>query len=333
MTGSLYPLRFEPIYQYRLWGGRRLEQFLPAPLPGAEPVGEAWLLSDRDDHASRVSSGSLQGLTIAELLARWPQQMLGRIAGQTKRFPLLLKLLDVKQPLSVQVHPSSANGSLIPKGESAKTEAWVVLEGGPDALIFAGLKSSATEENLWRAIRDGTVADQLARFTPVPGDAVLIRAGTVHSLRDVVAFEVQQNSDVTFRLYDWNHVDARTSQLRTLQVEQAMACIDFAQGSIRPLTPLVEAAQPDLRERIIHCDEFSVTRISGLRPFAVGHVARPRVLVCLAGSGQLLHAGESYPVGKGEVLLLPAAVGECSCEPQGFLQMLEIAPPEPSGTS
>jgi mannose-6-phosphate isomerase len=272
-------------------------------------------------------------MTIAELMARWPQQMLGGLPGNSRRFPLLLKLLDVKQPLSVQVHPSAANGPLIPKGESAKTEAWVVLEGGPQALIFAGLRSSATQENLWRAIRDGTVADQLARFTPVPGDAVLIRAGTVHSLRDVVVFEVQQNSDVTFRLYDWNHVDPRTSQLRTLQVEQAMACIDFAQGSIRPLTPLVEATQPDLRERLIHCDEFSVTRISGVRPFTVGHMALPRVLVCLAGSGQLLHAGESYPVGKGEVLLLPAAVGECSCEPQGVLQMLEIAPPEPSGTS
>jgi len=333
MTGTLYPLRFEPIYQYRLWGGRRLEGFLSAPLPGTEPVGEAWLLSDRDDHASRVSSGSLQGMTIAELLERWPQQMLGRLSGHTKRFPLLLKLLDVKEPLSVQVHPSSANGPLIPKGETAKTEAWVVLQGGPQALIFAGLTSSATRENLWRAIREGTVAHQLARFTPEAGDAVLIRAGSVHSLRDVVVFEVQQNSDVTFRLYDWNHLDPRTSQLRPLQVERAMACIDFGQGVIRPLSPLVEETQPNLRERLIHCDEFSVTRITGSRPFKVGHHALPRVLVCLAGSGQLLHAGETYPVGKGEVLLLPAAVGECSCEPHGVLHMLEIAPPDPSAAS
>jgi mannose-6-phosphate isomerase len=333
MTATLYPLRFEPIYQYRLWGGRRLEDFLSAPLPGTEPVGEAWLLSDRDDHASRVSSGSLQGMSIAELLARWPQQMLGRLSGRFKRFPLLLKLLDVKQPLSVQVHPSAANESLIPKGETAKTEAWVVLQSGPEALIFAGLKSAATQENLRRAIRDGTVADQLARFTPVPGEAVLIRAGTVHSLRDVVVFEVQQNSDVTFRLYDWGHVDPRTSQLRPLQVEQAMACIDFGQGAIQPLIPLVESTQPNLREKLIHCDQFDVTRISGHRPFTVGRVALPRVLVCLAGSGQLLHAGETYPVGKGDVLLLPASVGECSCQPQGILHMLEIALPDSLVTS
>ena len=112
-----------------------------------------------------------------------------------------------------------------------------------------------------------------------------------------------------------------------------MACIDFGQGAIRPLIPLVEEVQPDLRERLIHCDEFSVTRISGLRPFKVGHPALPRVLMCLAGSGQLRHAGQRYPVGKGEVLLLPAAVGECSCEPHGMLHMLEIAPPDPSVTS
>lgn len=332
MTGTLYPLRFEPIYEYRLWGGRRLEQFLSAPLPGTEPVGEAWLLSDRDDHPSRVSGGSLHGMTIAELLARWPQGILGRLSGQFQRFPLLLKLLDVKQPLSVQVHPSAAHRALIPEGETAKTEAWVVLQGGPEALIFAGLRSAATEGNLWRALREGTVADELARFTPAPGDAVLIRAGTVHSLRDVVVFEVQQNSDVTFRLFDWNHIDPRTSEPRPLQVEQAMACVDFDQGTIKPTTPLVECTLPILKEQIIDCDQFVVTRVTGRQPFKVGHLALPRVLVCLEGSGQLRHAGEVYPVRKGDVLLLPAAVGECSCEPREPLHMLEIALPESSHT-
>ena len=325
MMANLYPLRFDPIYQYRLWGGRRLTQFLSLPLPGTEPIGEAWLLSDREDHASRVSSGALQGATIAELLAQRPQEMLGRLCGQVKRFPLLLKLLDVKDSLSVQVHPTA--------GETAKTEAWVVLQGGPEAVIFAGLKSAPTPENLRRAIHDGTVVDQLARFTPVPGEAVLIRAGTVHSLRDVVVFEVQQNSDVTFRLFDWDHLDPRTSKRRALQVEQALACVDYGQGEIQPLIPLVESTLPNLEERIIRCDQFVVTRVIGQRPFKVGQVALPRVLVCLEGSAQLLHAGEVYPVGKGEVLLLPAAVGECSCEPQGILHLLEIALPRAAPTS
>ena len=327
---SLYPLRFEPIYQYRLWGGRRLGSLLSAPLPDDDPVGEAWLLSDRDDHASRVADGPLKGKTIGQLLAQSPEQLLGKLSGRFNRFPLLLKLLDVKQRLSVQVHPSDAYENLIPAGDTGKTEAWVVLESGPEARIFAGLKANTTADSLRRGIVDATVADQLASFTPKPGDAVLIRAGTVHSLGDVVVFEVQQNSDVTFRLYDWDHFDPRTGQRRPLQVDQAMACIDFEQGAIRPLTPLVEATQPVLREKLVHCAQFSMTRISGHLSFIVGAAALPRVLVCLAGSGQLEHAGRNYTFGRGDVLLLPAVVGECSCRPHRILSVLEISLPEPS---
>jgi mannose-6-phosphate isomerase len=325
---SLYPLRFEPIYQYRLWGSRRLASLLSAPLPDDDPVGEAWLLSDRDDHASRVADGSLAGKTIGQLLAQSPEQLLGKLTGCFNRFPLLLKFLDVKQRLSVQVHPSDTDRDLIPAGDTGKTEAWVVLESGPEARIFAGLKANTTADSLRRGIVDATVADQLASFTPRPGDAVLIRAGTVHSLGDVVVFEVQQNSDVTFRLYDWDHFDPRTGERRPLQVDRAMACIDFEQGAIRPLAPLVKETQPVLREKLVHCAQFSMTRISGQLAFMVGAAALPRVLVCLAGSGQLEHAGLNYTFGRGDVLLLPAVVGECWCRPQSVLSVLEISLPE-----
>jgi mannose-6-phosphate isomerase len=328
LATSLYPLRFRPIYQYRLWGSRRLAGLLSVPLPDDEPVGEAWLLSDRDDHPSRVADGPLEGQTISQLLAQSPEQLLGKLTGRFDRFPLLLKLLDVKQRLSVQVHPSDADKNLIPAGDTGKTEAWIVLEVGPEARIFAGLQADTTADSLRRGILEATVADQLASFTPKPGDAVLIRAGTVHSLGDVVVFEVQQNSDVTFRLYDWDHFDPRTGQRRPLQVEQAMACIDLEQGAIRPLTPRVEATQPVLREKLVHCAQFSMTRLSGQLPFRVGAAALPRVLMCLAGRGQLEHAGRNYTFGRGEVLLLPAVVGECSCRPLGVLSVLEISLPE-----
>ena len=103
---TLYPLRFEPIYQYRLWGGRRLANLLSAPLPGDGPIGEAWLLSDRDDHPSVVADGPLKGQTIEELMQQWSEQLLGKLAGRFRRFPLLLKFLDARETLSVQVHPS-----------------------------------------------------------------------------------------------------------------------------------------------------------------------------------------------------------------------------------
>jgi mannose-6-phosphate isomerase len=297
-------------------------------LPADEPIGEAWLLSDREDHASRVADGPLRGTTIAELTARSPDELLGKLWGRFERFPLLLKLLDVQEPLSVQVHPSDAFRGLIPSGETGKTEAWVVVENGPGARIFAGLKRATTAEAMRQAIADGTVAHELAEFLPTPGDAVLICAGTVHSLADVVVFEIQQNSDVTFRLYDWDHIDPKTAQRRPLQVSQALACMNFSQQAVTPLTPRMIERRPVLREKLIQCNQFAATRISGRIPFIVGQAEMPRVLVCLAGNGHLEYAGQAYPFSRGEVLLSPAVVGACLCRPHGMVNMLEISLPE-----
>jgi mannose-6-phosphate isomerase len=324
----LYPLRFEPIYQYRLWGGQRLRKLLSTPLPDEEPIGEAWLLSDRDDHPSVVAEGPLRGKSLRRLLEEFPVQMLGRLCGHFARFPLLLKFLDVSGKLSVQVHPSDADRELIPAGDTGKTEAWVVLEAGPKARIFAGLKTFMRAAALRQAIAEGKVEERLASFTPNPGDTVLIPAGTVHSLSDVLVFEIQQNSDVTFRLYDWGHLDPRTGQRRGLQVAQAMACIDFRQGAIGPITALVERVEPVLREKLVQCDQFGVTRVRGESPFSIGAQGMPRVLACLDGNGQLESAGRNYAFGKGDVLLLPAIIGACSCRPHGPVSLLDISLPQ-----
>jgi len=326
---SLYPLRFEPIYQYRLWGGRRLADVLTAPLPSDGPIGEAWVLSDRDDHQSHVANGPLKGQTIGQLLTQSPQQLLGKLAGRFRRFPLLLKFLDARDMLSVQVHPSDRQRNYLPTGETGKTEAWVVLEAGSESRIYAGLKPATTAATLRRAIANGAVADHLACFTPKPGDGVFLPAGTVHALGgDVVVFEVQQNSDVTFRLYDWDHVDSKTGQPRALQVDPALACIDFAQGAVGPVVPVLEEVQPVLRERLFLCEHFGLSRLRGDLPFTVGATGTPRVLVCIAGDGQLEHDGTHYAVGKGDVLLLPAVVGACVFRPRSAVNLLDIAMPE-----
>src|SRR5580698_4132938 len=324
----LYPLRFEPIYQYRLWGGRRLADLLAAPLPGDDPIGEAWLLSDREDHASRVADGPLQGATIRQLFEQSPEQMLGKLAGCFQRFPLLLKFLDARDVLSVQVHPADGRTDLLPPGESGKTEAWVVLETGSKSRIYAGLQPGTTADVLRRALAERTVADHLASFAPRPGDAVFIKAGTVHSLADVVVFEVQQNSDVTFRLYDWDRVDPKTGQPRALHVDQALACIDFSQGAIGTTTPVAESALPVRRERLFDCEHFRLWRLRGETPFTVGAAGAPRVLVCIDGAGQLKHGADMHAVRKGDVLLLPAVVGPCAFRPRGAVKLLEIAMPE-----
>ena len=312
----LYPLYFEPIYQYRLWGGRRLADLLTAPLPGDGPIGEAWVLSDREDHASRVADGPLKGVTIRQLLEQSPEQMLGKSAARFQRFPLLLKFLDARDVLSVQVHPADGRTDLLPPGESGKTEAWVVLETGAKSRIYAGLQPGTTADVLRRALAERTVADHLASFAPRPGDAVFIKAGTVHSLADVVVFEVQQNSDVTFRLYDWDRVDTKTGQRRALHVDQALACIDFSQGAIGPTTPVVESTTPVRRERLFDCEHFRLWRLRGETPFTVGMAGAPRVFVCIDGAGQLEHGADTHAVRKGDVLLLPAVVGACLFRPR-----------------
>jgi mannose-6-phosphate isomerase len=255
--------------------------------------------------------------------------LLGRLAGRVSRFPLLLKFLDVREMLSLQVHPADDRKDLLPAGESGKTEAWVVLEAGPKSRIYAGLKSGITAADLRRAVAGGVVADLVSSFIPKPGDGVFIPAGTVHSLGgDVVVFEIQENSDVTFRLDDWGHVDPTTGRSRALQVDQALSAINMAQGAVVPVAPLVEETAPVLRERLFDCDHFRLWRLHGQSPFAVGAAGVPRVLICLEGAGRVEHGGQTYAAAKGDVMLLPAAVGVCAFRPSGPVTVLEAALPE-----
>jgi mannose-6-phosphate isomerase len=323
---TLYPLRFEPIYQYRLWGGRRLSGLLSAPLPGEGPIGEAWVLSDRDDYQSKVTNGPLKGQTLGLLMEQYRKQLMGDIAARFHRFPLLLKFLDAQQMLSVQVHPSDAHPELLPPGEMSKTEAWVVVEEENGARIYAGLKPDTTEAELRHSLGNGTIVDHLACIAPRPGDAVFIPAGTVHTLgAGVVVFEVQQNSDVTFRLYDWEHIDAKTGKLRPLQVDQAFACINFNGNAGGLVSPCVETTNPVVREKLFDCEAFRLDRLIGIAPFFIGAVAEPRALICLRGSGHVEHDSLPYPISKGDVYLLPAAAGVCTFRPNGEVTVLEIA--------
>lgn len=328
--GALYPLRFEPLFQYRLWGGRRLGPWMKATLPGGDDnsIGEAWILSDRKDHASPVAEGPLKGRTLTELMAEAKDALLGRFAGRFDRFPLLLKFLDVEQMLSVQVHPRDDQTALIPAGDSGKTEAWVVLEADAKSRIYAGLKPD-TDAKALKTLNARTVDEHLASFRPAIGQAVLIEAGTVHSLGDgVMVFEVQENSDTTFRLYDWDHVDPKTGKPRDLQVDEALQSVNFDQGRIGPVTPKVETAAPARRERVFDNAHFILDRVESDQPFAVGAADEPRVVVCVDGQGALEHGGERYAAERGAVFLLPASVGACQIHPAGAMTVLDVAIPE-----
>jgi mannose-6-phosphate isomerase len=203
-----------------------------------------------------------------------------------------------------------------------------VIEAGQKSRIYAGLKPGTTADTLRHSIANGAIADCLLSIVPKPGDAVFIPAGTVHSLGDgIVVFEVQQNSDVTFRLDDWGHVDPKTGKPRPLQVDQAFACIDFKGNAGGLVAPKVESTTPVEREMLFDCEPFRLWRLLGAAPFPVGAAGEPRVLVCIGGSGRLERAGILYAVGKGDVWLLPSEAGECAFKPSQEVTLLEIAIP------
>lgn len=327
MSIQMYPLKFEPIYQYRIWGGRKFEHLLSKPLPENEPIGEAWLLSDRKDFSNTVTDGILKNTTLTNLMKDYRYEIMGKLGYHFEKFPLLLKLLDCNEVLSVQVHPSDHQKEYIPHGETGKTEAWIVLEADVNSRIYAGLKKGTTKESLVQSIQDKSVAEQLHSFMPKKGDAVFIQSGTVHTLGGTVVFEVQENSDVTFRLYDWDRIDSKTGKPRDLQVDQALACIDFNQVEIGPVVP-VESTDIENAEILFDNNHFKLWRIQSQSEFKVGIQDEPTVLVCTEGSGIITFQDVNYTITKGEVVLLPAIIGVLNFQPENKVTLLQISVPD-----
>jgi mannose-6-phosphate isomerase len=318
----MYPLEFDPILLPRLWGGARLANWLGITTPAGGPFGEAWVLSDRNDHPSIVAGGPLQGTPLPELMAREGRRIIGESAG---RFPLLLKFLDARDVLSVQVHPDDRHTALLPPGERGKSEAWYVLSAEPGSQIYAGLQKGCDARRFRQALAENRAGELLASFVAGAGDCVYLPAGTVHAIGGgLLLFEVQQNSDVTFRLHDWERRDARTGQPRQLHVEEALACIDFSCG---PTPRVAPASEGGGRERMVDCKHFRLWRLRMDRPCQVGAANQCRIMVGIAGQAQLVHDSKTYSVAPGKVFLLPAEVGAVACQPLGPATLLEVGLP------
>jgi len=317
---TLSPLTFAPVFKSMLWGGRRLPDFLGAPAPHADPIGEAWMLSDVEGSLSVVESGPHAGRTLRELIAENPAAIFGEHVPADGRFPLLFKFIDARQELSVQVHPNDEQAAARKgPGHRGKTEAWVILDADPEtSRLYAGFKAGVTADDFRAAMAAGTTPDTLHGFTPKPGDCVFLEAGTVHAIgADILLFEVQQTSDITYRLFDWNRVDAKTKQPRELHIDDGLACADFAAGPCNPVTP----ARVGEADRLVDCRYFTVDRFTSDTPLSVGAAGECRVVACLQGEGRI---GDT-PFRAGSVVLLPAALGPVEVRPAGQLRLLEIA--------
>ncbi|MBI2808075.1 MAG: class I mannose-6-phosphate isomerase [Planctomycetes bacterium] len=307
MTSFLtFPLRFAPYLRPMVWGGRRLVRFVGKALPTAEPYGESWEVSDHALHASRLATASSFGVTLRELMAQYRDDLLGPAGERHHVFPWLIKLLDAHDNLSVQVHPDDEAVQRLWPGESGKTEAWYVLEAAPGSRIWAGLKPGVGARELRAALEAGTVADCLHSFTPAPGDFVFIPAGTVHALGGgILLAEIQQTSDATFRLFDWNRRDA-AGQPRPLNVEQALASIHWDAGPIEPIRA------DDKKHRLVICTYFEIERFNAAETFRLAGQGRMQAWMVVAGHGRFANGEFFLP---GDVWILPSAMPAMTVQP------------------
>lgn len=322
---SLYPFKFEPILKPSLWGGRRLPGIFGQG-PASEPIGEAWVLSDVDGHPSRVTNGPLAGWTLRELVTEFGRRLVGSARLAHGRFPLLLKFIDAAQELSVQVHPTDEQARQKHPTAAGKTEAWVILEADPQtSRIYAGFREGVCAERFRTALTTRSTPETLHAFTPSPGDCVYLPAGTVHAIgANVLLFEVQQTSDITYRLYDWDRVDAKTGQPRELHVDDGLTCSDFAKGPCSPVVPTPLGNCKFKRDELVHCDHFLLHRISTDISLTLGEPGRCRAVVGVEGRGTLGGA----PLQPGDVVLIPAELGTVEFVPEGKATVLECGLPE-----
>jgi mannose-6-phosphate isomerase len=289
-----------------VWGGRKLARWAAESFPLEGAIGESWLLSDHPVHNSRVAHGSFQGVSIAELVQTRGEELLGQRAS---RFPLLIKLLDAREELSIQVHPDDEDARRWAPAEGGKTEAWLVLDAEPGSEICVGLKPGIDRAAVERELSRGRLPDCLQRYEPKPGQCYSIPAGTVHCVGGgVVLLEVQQTSDATFRLHDWGRVDA-AGKPRPLHVEAGLACLKERPPGAGLVSPRKLA---DDAEALVDCPYFHLTRLRLSRPMAI---AGPAIVVGLNGQAQVSVGGLSQDVREGELLLVPACVRDVRLAP------------------
>jgi mannose-6-phosphate isomerase len=222
----LYPLTFHPIFKERIWGGREIEKLYGKKLPAGKLIGESWEISDRPNDESIISNGKFAGKSLRWLMENHARELIGDAKpANENRFPLLIKILDAHEKLSLQVHPPAGKAAEL-KGEP-KTEMWFIADAAPDASLYVGLKRGVTRAEFEKKISDGSVADCFHRVPVRAGDTMFLPSGRVHAIGDgLVIFEIQQNSDTTYRVFDWNRVGL-DGKPRELHIAQSLASIDF----------------------------------------------------------------------------------------------------------
>jgi mannose-6-phosphate isomerase len=305
---TLYPLVFQPIFKDRIWGGRELERLYGKKIPASTPIGEAWEISDRPNDESVVANGRFVGKNLRWLMENHAAEILGGAKPAAQgRFPLLCKILDAREKLSLQVHPPASKAPEL-KGEP-KTEMWFIADAAPDASLYVGLKNGVTRAEFEEKIADGSVADCFHRIPVKAGDTMFLPSGRVHAIGSgLVIFEIQQNSDTTYRVFDWNRTGL-DGKPRELHIAQSLASIDF--NDFEP--KLVETkfvSDGEVQKRALVNDPLFNVETWKLNPGANGFL-KPNKLQIVAvtnGEVEIKSVATSVNLTAGQFCLIPASL-------------------------
>lgn len=300
MTQTLYPLHLIPTLHVKVWGGRRLASVMNKPLHDDSPYGEAWELHD----SSTVGNGAHAGQPLAELIAHYGSDLLGARFDPGEGLPLLVKLLDATQWLSVQVHPNDDQARALEGDPRGKTEAWVILATEPDAKLVIGVQPGSSREAMAEAIRQGTLEEMLVYREVQPGDVLYMPANTIHAIGPgILLYEVQQSSNVTYRLYDWNRMGL-DGKPRELHIEKGVqvANVDSVPQVTHPQGELV--VEGDYFRTLRHTLQGGALPLDSAGNF--------HALTCIEGTVTVQHPAETVLLRQGDTALIPALLGAYS---------------------
>jgi mannose-6-phosphate isomerase len=319
---KLYPLTFDPIFKERIWGGRNLETLYGKPLPPDRRIGESWEISDRPGDESVVANGPLRGTTLHSLMEQRPEALLGPRRPMPPRFPLLVKIIDAQETLSLQVHPPAGPAAQL--GGEPKAEMWYVTRTGPASELFVGLKTGVTRAKFEQELDLQTVAGCFHRIPVKPGDAMFLPSGRVHALGgETVIFEIQQNSDTTYRVFDWNRVDG-TGKARALHVAQSLASIQFNDFEPALLPQTVLAAPPGTIRPLVKNELFEV-EVRTLPAGASLELTDGRMQIIGVIEGALrVEAEEPVALRAGQFCLVPVHCGSATGRTDGGASFLQV---------
>ncbi|MCA9295003.1 MAG: class I mannose-6-phosphate isomerase [Phycisphaerales bacterium] len=329
---ELYPLVFTSILRPKVWGGRALER-LNKPLPPADPIGESWEIADLPssipDGQSVVANGPLAGRTLGDVRMSYPEDLLGHaLESHANGFPLLVKYLDARENLSVQVHPTPSYVRRHPETH-LKSEAWFIVAAEPGSVIYKGIRPEISRETFADHIAAGSVVDDLVAMPARAGECHYLPSGTCHALgAGVLVAEIQTPSDTTFRVFDWNRKG------RELHIDEALECIVFGEEP-SPAATSARPAQVDgwTVERLVKTEFFAIDRVNVVDaiPMEVATNGLPRVQMVIAGQGRIEGPEDVVtPVRAGSTVLLPAGIGQVFVRLEASACMLDVTVPGPS---